>query len=403
MQVAIVGGSIAGCAAAVYFHRAGHEVAVYERSASRLTGRGVVVGMPGAVLDHMIADGLVPGSMPHTTTTTVEYVTRDPDTGAERRLGVADTGRFIQAAWSDVYEALRLGVPDAAFHPGRTVDRVRNDSAGMPLVEIGGTAVRADLVVLADGYRSLARASVSPGTRTEYQGLAIVRGLVPEAAAVRVPRHQQSTRVVYPGGHGITMKVPGSAGSTAHGMRQVMWGFYRRFPDELVTAEQQPVGPGQPARSDSPGPFSGPRRAAFIHQLDPLLPESFRALVEQTETFHVQPVYAALSERYHDKRICSIGDAGSVHAPFTANGILKAINNAASLCEAVAVPDGDLEASLSGWDEAQVASSATVERSTRLITEQLIDNVPDLTKPDLTEVRAWMDRLHPTTAWQTKV
>ena len=59
MRVGIVGGSIAGCAAAALLHRAGHDVIVFERSGSDLVSRGAGIGMPTAVWQDMMVHGLI--------------------------------------------------------------------------------------------------------------------------------------------------------------------------------------------------------------------------------------------------------------------------------------------------------------------------------------------------------
>ena len=48
MRVGIIGGSIAGCAAAALLHRAGDDVAVFERSGSGLVSRGAGILMHAA-------------------------------------------------------------------------------------------------------------------------------------------------------------------------------------------------------------------------------------------------------------------------------------------------------------------------------------------------------------------
>ena len=48
-RVAVIGGSIAGCAAAIALSRAGCDVTVYERSLGDLADRGFGIGLPLAL------------------------------------------------------------------------------------------------------------------------------------------------------------------------------------------------------------------------------------------------------------------------------------------------------------------------------------------------------------------
>ena len=87
MRVGIVGGSIAGCAAAALLHRAGHDVIVFERSESGLVSRGAGIGMPTAVWQDMMAHGMIDETLPACRTDYIRHVTRGSGTGEQRWLG----------------------------------------------------------------------------------------------------------------------------------------------------------------------------------------------------------------------------------------------------------------------------------------------------------------------------
>jgi 2-polyprenyl-6-methoxyphenol hydroxylase-like FAD-dependent oxidoreductase len=61
MRVGIIGGSIAGCAAAALLHQAGHDVIVFERSESELVSRGAGIVAATAAWQDMMALGLIDG------------------------------------------------------------------------------------------------------------------------------------------------------------------------------------------------------------------------------------------------------------------------------------------------------------------------------------------------------
>ena len=59
-RVGIVGGSIAGCAAAIALQRLGCEVEIFERSSGALRDRGSGIGIPIALRDELIDHGYLP-------------------------------------------------------------------------------------------------------------------------------------------------------------------------------------------------------------------------------------------------------------------------------------------------------------------------------------------------------
>jgi 2-polyprenyl-6-methoxyphenol hydroxylase-like FAD-dependent oxidoreductase len=63
-RVAVVGGSIAGCAAAAELARAGCEASIFERSASALDDRGAGIFAPPSHLHLLRSRNLVDGDMP---------------------------------------------------------------------------------------------------------------------------------------------------------------------------------------------------------------------------------------------------------------------------------------------------------------------------------------------------
>ena len=90
LKVAIVGGSIAGCAAAIALWRAGCEVTVYERSRSKLEDRGAGIGMPLALLHTLIERDFVDANMAHFRATKAPFVLRAGGEEAEH-----DRGRLL--------------------------------------------------------------------------------------------------------------------------------------------------------------------------------------------------------------------------------------------------------------------------------------------------------------------
>jgi 2-polyprenyl-6-methoxyphenol hydroxylase-like FAD-dependent oxidoreductase len=180
MRVGIVGGPIAGCAAAALLHRAGHDVIVFERSGSDLVSRGAGIGMPTPVWQDMMAHGLIDETLPACRAEYVRCVTRGSGTGGQRWLGDVQMSLAL-VNWSHLYQGLRRGVPGGLYRRAAAVERVEARPDGATLHLRAGGALDFDLVVCADGYRSMGRELIDPGAAPRYRGIVVWRGLLPES------------------------------------------------------------------------------------------------------------------------------------------------------------------------------------------------------------------------------
>src|SRR5580700_4746807 len=179
MKVGIIGGSIAGCATAALLHRAGHDVIVFERSESDLVSRGAGILMTTAAWQDMMAHGLIDGTVPACRADYSRLVTRASGTGQQRWLGDFQMS-FTLLNWAHLYQGLRRRVPDDLYRSDAAVERIEATPHGTTLHLLPGGALDFDLVVCADGYRSLGRGLIDPGAAPVYRGMVLWRGLLPE-------------------------------------------------------------------------------------------------------------------------------------------------------------------------------------------------------------------------------
>ena len=84
LRIGIVGGSIAGCSAAILLGRAGHDVTVFERSTGALVGRGGGIATTPPVLNGLIEQDFLDDDFPNWPTTEMPFVIR---TASEERFG----------------------------------------------------------------------------------------------------------------------------------------------------------------------------------------------------------------------------------------------------------------------------------------------------------------------------
>ena len=389
MRVGIIGGSIAGCATAALLHRAGHDVTVFERSESDLVSRGAGIVTATAAWQDMMAHGLIDGALPACRADYSRFVTRAPGTGQQRWLGDVQMS-FTLLNWAHLYQGLRRRVPDDLYRSDAAVERIEATPHGTTLHLLPGGSLDFDLVVCADGYRSLGRGLIDPGAAPVYRGMVLWRGLLPERD-IRVDALDgcDLLRPVYRGGHGVVYYIPGSEQSTERGKRLLMWGYYLQVPESTLASV---LVDDQERRQSSSVPFGKVHpevRAALESRLAGLLPPSLFELVQQGGNSSIQAIYSFVPRSYARDRLCLVGDAGTVFPPFTGSGVLRAVANATSLTDALADASA-VDDALRRWSEAQLQVAAQVIPIAEGIERSYVFDMPDLTTMPTTATNDWM-------------
>jgi len=174
----------------------------------------------------MTARGLVDETLPTCRIDYLRFVTRGSGTGRQRWLGDVPLS-FTLVNWAHLYQCLRRGVPDDLYRRASTVERIDAGPDGTTLHLGPGGAVDFDLVVCADGYRSMGRRLIDPDATPRYRGMVGWRGLLHESDLCADPLGGcDGLRPVYQGGHGIVYYIPGSGQSAERGKRLLMWGYF---------------------------------------------------------------------------------------------------------------------------------------------------------------------------------
>jgi 2-polyprenyl-6-methoxyphenol hydroxylase-like FAD-dependent oxidoreductase len=394
MKVGIVGGSIAGCVTAALLHRAGHDVTVFERSESDLVSRGAGIVTVTAAWQDMMVGGLFDGPPPACRADYSRFVTRAPGTAQPRWLGDVRMGLTL-LNWAHLYQGLRRRVPDDLYRSDAAVERIETTPHGTTLHLLRGGSLDFDLVVCADGYRSLGRRLVEPGAALVYRGMVLWRGLIPERD-IRVDALDgcDLLRPVYQGGHGVVYCVPGAGQSTERGRRLLMWGYYLQVPESALASV---LVDDQERRQSSSVPFGKVHpevRAALGSRLAGLLPRPLFELVQQSGNSSIQAIYSVAPRSYARDRLCLVGDAGAVFPPFAGSGVLRAVASATSLTEALAGAPA-VDDALRRWSEAQRQVAAQVIPNAEIIERSYVFGMPDLTIMPTTATNDWMSAAYP--------
>ncbi|MCB5168418.1 FAD-dependent monooxygenase [Streptomyces bambusae] len=324
-SVAVVGGSIAGCAFATVAARAGADrVVVLERTAGRLADRGFGLCIHNDRAAELAAAATLPPGIAAHRLTRRQWVVRD-GASATGTLFWEQPFPFHSYHWGLLWQGLRDATPDTVeYRQGAAVTGVTGsaDPAERPEVRLAdGTAERPDLVIGSDGYRSVVREAVSTGSRPQYAGYVCWRGhfdarLLDALGAGPWPADAVTT-VCFPGGSCVVYRIPGPAGT------RVNWVLYAPPPADGTLRLDDPT-------SFPPGRLTPALATGLAGLLDREFPPYWGRLLALTapEDTVVQPIYDLQTPRTAAGRVLLAGDAATVVRPHNTSGVAKALQDA---------------------------------------------------------------------------
>ena len=392
LEIAVVGGSIAGCSAAILLGRAGHNVHVSERSRGGLVGRGGGIGTPGPLLADLMKQDLVSRDFPFLACSSMPFVVRTPLEPTYGFVPWQMPSQFAMFHWTSLWNALRSRVSDDHYHGGAgVVSAVESASGGVDLTFEDGSGADADLVVWADGYQSIGRSLMCPGVDLRYRGYMLWRGLLPEREmdhgdilGSTVPRLSFPTM---PGSF-VAYFVPGADGSSQGGERLVNWASYIPLPEGELDSFMIDRSGTLRVGTIPPGELHPDQQQRLRTLMAGELPDAFAAVVNKTENTYVQLIYTIRAPRYHLGRMCLIGDAGTVAQPHTGSGVFKGYHNVSSLLDSLARHD-DLAIALEEWGTTQVELGDRLLALGEQTEQAFIWNPLDLATADAASTEAW--------------
>ncbi|PWK64022.1 2-polyprenyl-6-methoxyphenol hydroxylase-like FAD-dependent oxidoreductase [Streptomyces sp. CG 926] len=383
--IAVVGGSIAGCAVATAAARAGAgEVVVLERTGGRLQDRGVGLCIHDERAAELGASGALPEGIAAHRLERRRWVVRDDAHGAGGRVIWEQPFPFYSYHWGLLWRGLRESVPDSVvYRQGAAVTGVaETGAAGVELRLAGGSVERYDLVVGADGYRSVVRAALCPDTRPQYAGYVCWRGNVDAARLAELGGLADSapeavTTVCFPGGSCVIYRIPGPTGP------RVNWVLYASAPQDGQLRQGDPT-------SFPPGgltPELAEHLAALLDREFPPYWGRALALTGPADTF-VQPIYDVEATRTAGDRLLLAGDAASVVRPHNTSGAAKALQDATALADGWR-SSGSFEELLRGYEETRGAAGRELVALARRLGHAQVERTPAWAGMDSDAMEAW--------------
>ena len=299
------------------------------------------------------------------------------DTTSRATLDVA--GRIIAGmplhqtltAWGRLYRLLKDVFPAGFYHYSRSFERLEQDAAGVTAYFSDGSSARGDLLIGADGIRSVVRAQVAPMTRPQYVGYVAWRGLVDEGALSAETQTALADRMAFglpPGEMLLTYLVAGRDYTTQPGQRRYNFVWYRPVPTQSELADLFTDVSGRRYENNIPPDRIRPEViAAMYADAERLLAPQFVEVLRKAPEPFFQPIYDLESTRLVFGRVAILGDAAFVARPHVGLGVTKAAGDAAALTDAMLAHNDHLEQALAHYESARVAFGAAIVAHARLL------------------------------------
>jgi len=352
MHVLIAGGGIGGMTTALALLRRGVTVSLYEQ-APELTeaGAGIQISPNGnRVLDDL---GLFEQ---------LRELSCDPD---RKELRLWDTGRrwpmfdlgpraierygypYLTVYRPDLLGALESGVRAASpgtIHLGSRAAGFEQDGNGVTLVLESGERVRGDVLIGADGWKSVVRNQLWGDTTPQFSGMVAWRGLVPMDAIPEAQRANVGTTWIGPGGHAVSYPLH----------KGTIMNFVATIEGKEWTSERgSEPGTAQECLADFAGWHD---EVATLIKLSPRL--SKWALMQR------DPI-----TRWSSGRVSLVGDACHATLPFLAQGAVHSMEDGLVLARALEAY-GEPASALARYEAARIERTSRMVRGARANTER---------------------------------
>ena len=211
LKVAIVGGGIGGIAAALALQRAGIEAEVYEQ-ASRLGEIGAGLNLsPNALKafrmlgfeQEAIAAGWQDENQSTRSWRTAFPISQQPRRNTTNLYGAA----YLTMHRADLQNMMLERVKGNTLHTGKACVEAGNTDEGAYAKFVDGDSIEADLIIGADGIRSVVRDSLFGSQPPHFTGCVCWRGLVPIEAVANIPYVKDLAAWWGPHGHVVHYRV----------------------------------------------------------------------------------------------------------------------------------------------------------------------------------------------------
>jgi 2-polyprenyl-6-methoxyphenol hydroxylase-like FAD-dependent oxidoreductase len=340
MRAIIVGAGIGGLTAAISLRRAGVEAVVFEKAPQlREIGAGISVWTNAmkALEKIGVADAVRAAGRQEIGGTirswSGERISEIPADVLEHRFGLN-----VVLTRPELQETLLAALPDGAVRLDAKCVGFRQDGSGVTTIFAGGHEERGDLLVGADGLRSLVRERLFGGAKPCYAGFTAWRGLVDLGDGRE--------------GDGFEAWGRGNIfGLVSLGRGRFYWYATKNAPEGQRDA---PEG----RKAELTRLFGG-----WHEPIPTVIEATEEAVILRNDVYDREPL-----KRWGRGRVTLLGDAAHPMTPNLGQGACQAIEDAVTLAEHVR-GEANVEKALRGYEERRAGRVEGVARRSRLLSK----------------------------------
>ena len=330
----IIGGSMSGLFSAALLARQGWDVDVFERSGVELAGRGAGISTHPELIRALRLAGAS---------------TKELGVSVENRIVIDLAGKIIHeyplpetmTSWDRLQRLLRQLIPSDRYHLGQHYLGFEQTETDVTASFEGGRREKADLLIGADGFRSVIRDQLLPDLRPSYAGYVVWRGAPAESklpSSVTEGIFNHFTIALPPRQQAIGYPIPGLGDDHRPGHRRYNFIWYRVIDETaLVDLCTDATGKFHPF-SIAPPLIRDEVVAAMRADAQKNLPPPFLEVLARIERPFFTPIYDLVAPRLAFGRVALVGDSASVSRPHMGFGVSKAGDDA--VCLAQSLGDG---------------------------------------------------------------
>ena len=358
----IIGGSIAGLFTANALIQKGWNVTVHEKVESPLSGRGAGIATYDELADLVFkatGNNQVLG------------------TKAKTRVSLDIKGNInssydypqVYTSWQHLFSLLRNNIKNSKYFMNDDCIKIIQDDESATALFFNGKKKKSDLIIIANGMKSVIRKYVDQNAIPQYAGYVGWRGVVNEKdiSVESLKILSEYFVIVLPFNQQIASYPIAGEGENPFdkGNRRINWIWYKPATEKDLKKLFFGKSGKQYKDGIPPNEIRDQVLKELLLEANNILPPQMYELIIKTSQPLIQPIYDLESNFMVNKRLITLGDAAFTARPHVGMGVTKAAIDAFTLSNSLS--SNNYLNNLSKWEKNRIkAGKFLVNRSREL-------------------------------------